>query len=200
MLAFWEYPSPRITHTIDSYWIPSQNKTKSKLQIWKNLPKILIVEFRIKKHYTWHTFGTCLISCINMKWLQQVWLMIQSWYDYAHRWMDRRKNRWMDRRETSNTSFQLHWSRGIKKIQCTTHPLNLVNKMCKCKMDPDSIVKYAEWTWFCPQTERQMDGWTRWNKPLIIDCPWTNREIPWSIAWAASVWGCDFIIDNMCSF
>ena len=24
---------PMITHNIDSYWIPSQNKTKSKLQI-----------------------------------------------------------------------------------------------------------------------------------------------------------------------
>ena len=24
---------PMITHTIDSYWIPCQNKTKSKLQI-----------------------------------------------------------------------------------------------------------------------------------------------------------------------
>ena len=28
-----------ITHTIDSYQIQSQNKTKSKLQIWKNYQK-----------------------------------------------------------------------------------------------------------------------------------------------------------------
>ena len=47
MTVFWEYPhQPMITHTIDrfildqkpilltsSYWIPSQNKTKSNLQI-----------------------------------------------------------------------------------------------------------------------------------------------------------------------
>ena len=34
MPAFWGYPRhPMITHTIDSYWIPSQNKTKSNLQI-----------------------------------------------------------------------------------------------------------------------------------------------------------------------
>ena len=32
---------PMITHTIDSYWIPSPNKTKSKLQI---LPKIKILQ------------------------------------------------------------------------------------------------------------------------------------------------------------
>ena len=31
---------PMITHIIDSYQIPSQKKTKSKLQIWKILPKI----------------------------------------------------------------------------------------------------------------------------------------------------------------
>ena len=36
MLAFWEYPPhPMITHTIDLSQIPSQNKTKSKLQTWK---------------------------------------------------------------------------------------------------------------------------------------------------------------------
>ena len=39
MPVFWGHPStptahcPMITHTIHSYWIPSQNKTKSKLQI-----------------------------------------------------------------------------------------------------------------------------------------------------------------------
>ena len=34
--AFWEYlHRPMTTHIIDSYQIPSQNKTKSKLQIWK---------------------------------------------------------------------------------------------------------------------------------------------------------------------
>ena len=32
--AFWGYPRRlMITHTIESYWIPSQKKTKSKLQI-----------------------------------------------------------------------------------------------------------------------------------------------------------------------
>ena len=41
-----------ITHTIDSYQIQSQNKTKSKLQIRKNLTKIQILEFCKKKNFT----------------------------------------------------------------------------------------------------------------------------------------------------
>ena len=40
-----------ITHTSDSDQIPSQNKTKSKFQIQKKLPKILIFKF-CKKLYT----------------------------------------------------------------------------------------------------------------------------------------------------
>ena len=44
--AFWDTPRrPMITHTCDSHQIPSQNKTKSKLQILKKLPKIKILKF-----------------------------------------------------------------------------------------------------------------------------------------------------------
>ena len=40
MPAFWDTPHrPMITHTIGSHQIPSQNKTKSKLQILKNCQK-----------------------------------------------------------------------------------------------------------------------------------------------------------------
>ena len=41
MPAIWEYPRrPMITHhTSDSHQIPSQNKTKSKLQIKKKIAK-----------------------------------------------------------------------------------------------------------------------------------------------------------------
>ena len=39
--VFWGYPRrPIINHTIDLYWIPSQDKTNSTLQILKNLPKV----------------------------------------------------------------------------------------------------------------------------------------------------------------
>ena len=42
---FWGYPRRlMITHTIESYWIPSKKKTKSKLQNDKDLPKYLNFE------------------------------------------------------------------------------------------------------------------------------------------------------------
>ena len=55
-----------VTHTIDLHQIPSKNKTKSKLQILK---KCQILKF-CKELYTRHTFWSCLIRCINMKWIQ----------------------------------------------------------------------------------------------------------------------------------
>ena len=43
--AFWYIPRrPMITHTSDSHQIPSQNKSKSKLQTLKKLPKIEILQ------------------------------------------------------------------------------------------------------------------------------------------------------------
>ena len=45
MLAFWDTPCrPMITHTSDSHQIPSQKKTKSKLQILKKKVKNLNFE------------------------------------------------------------------------------------------------------------------------------------------------------------
>ena len=67
-----------ITHTIESYWIPSQKKTKSKLQIF---------EFW-NGYYTRHTFWSCLIRCANMKWIRWVLLKIQSGHDSVHRRTD----------------------------------------------------------------------------------------------------------------
>ena len=78
-----------ITHTIESYWIPSQKKTKSKLQILKKSPQFQIFKFW-NRHYTRHTFWSCLIRCANMKWIQWVFLKIQSGQDSVHRRTDRR--------------------------------------------------------------------------------------------------------------
>ena len=67
---FWDTPRhPMITHTRDSHQIPSQNKTKSKLQMLKNFQKFKSYNFCIKL-YTWHIFWSCLIRCVNMKWIQ----------------------------------------------------------------------------------------------------------------------------------
>ena len=45
-----------------------EHKTKSKLQIWKKLPKIQILKFWKKKKINMqHTFWSGLIRCVNMK-------------------------------------------------------------------------------------------------------------------------------------
>ena len=90
-----------ITHTIESYWIPSQKKTKSKLQIWR-----IRQNFKFwNKHYMRHTFWSCLIRCANMKWIRWVLLKIQSEHHSVHRWTD-------GQNETSIPPFQLRWSGG----------------------------------------------------------------------------------------
>ena len=56
--AFWDShplppPCPMITHISDSHQIPSQNKTKSKLQIYKNFQKYKFWNFA--KNFTRNT-------------------------------------------------------------------------------------------------------------------------------------------------
>ena len=55
---------PMITHTIDSYQIPSQNKTKWKLRIWKFAQNSNFII--LQKIITRHTFWSCLVRCVNL--------------------------------------------------------------------------------------------------------------------------------------
>ena len=65
-MMFYDTPRyPMITHTSDSHQIPSQNK-KSKLQILKIGKNSNLA----RNTHTWHTFLSCLITCINMKWIE----------------------------------------------------------------------------------------------------------------------------------
>ena len=77
-----------ITHAIDSYQIPSQNKTKPKLQICQQIK----LEF-CKNLYTQHTWS-CLIRCVNIKWIRLVLWKIQSRHDSVHRQTDVRTDIW----------------------------------------------------------------------------------------------------------
>ena len=79
MPVFWGYPRcPMITHTFDSYCIPSPNKTKSKLHFQRvSLPKLQICGFGKKTFHKRHTWS-CLIKCVDMKWIQPVLLKIRS--------------------------------------------------------------------------------------------------------------------------
>ena len=80
--AFWGYPHLLIiTHTIDSYWIPSQTKTKSNLQIYRICQ---ISNVWIKTNYTRQTCCSCLITCVNMKWIRRVFLKMESGYHSVH--------------------------------------------------------------------------------------------------------------------
>ena len=85
--AFWDtLRRPMITHTRDSHQIPSQNTTKSKLQILQICQKFKFC----KKLYTWHNFWSCLIRCINMKWIQPNLLALQSGHPMQEGQTDRR--------------------------------------------------------------------------------------------------------------
>ena len=53
--------------------------------------------------------------------------------------------------KTSNCSILI-------KTLHETHTLKLLDKMCKYEMDTASIIKDTEL--FCPQMDRQTDGWT----------------------------------------
>ena len=49
--------------------------------------------------------------------------------------------------------------------------------MCKCEMDPTSILEDTEQTWFCPQTDRQMNRQTdRWTIAGTLGCVFIDNE------------------------
>ena len=85
--AFWGYPRRlMIAHSIESYWIPSQKKTKSKLQNLRIRHNFKFLNF--KKHYMRHIFCSCLIRCANMKWIRRILLKMESGRDSVHRRTD----------------------------------------------------------------------------------------------------------------
>ena len=98
-------------HTLLTY-IGFQVKTRREsYRFKKKLPNIRILEV-CKNIYMQHTFWSCLIRCINMKWIQQVLLMIQNGHNSIHWWTDGRVD---EQGETSIPPFQLRWSGGLIK-------------------------------------------------------------------------------------
>ena len=71
-------------------------------------------------------------------------------------------------KEIAKTSIFLF----LKKIHMT-HPLKLLDKMCKYEMDPLSIMEDTEQTRFCPQTDRR----TRWNQYTPLQLRWARGII-----------------------
>ena len=120
-----------ITHAIELYWIPSQKKAMSKLQILRICQNFCI----LNKLYTQHTSWSCLIRCANMKWIRRVLLKMQSGQDSVHR---RTEGQTDGQGEISIAPFQLRLSRGYNKwphlmrfnVYCNM-PLNAHNPVSK---------------------------------------------------------------------
>ena len=108
---------PMITHTIDSYsyWIPSQNMTSYKFKEFaqSSISSILKTTLLDTHSLTRHTFWSCLIRYVNIKWIRRVLLKIRSGQDTVHRWMDRRMD---GQGETSIPPFNFIEAGGIKMI------------------------------------------------------------------------------------
>ena len=103
--AFWWYPP--LPHNYPYYWVildPKSKEDQVKVTNLKNWPKFQFFKFW-NKHYTWHTFSSCLIRLSNMKRIWQVLLKIQSGHDSVHRRTD-------GQGETSISPLQLRWSVG----------------------------------------------------------------------------------------
>ena len=72
-----------ITHITGSYQIPSQNKTKSKLQILKELPKIFKILLEtlhathllklLDKMYKYEMDPTRTVGATELMWMQDGW-------------------------------------------------------------------------------------------------------------------------------
>ena len=77
-----------ISSAISYWWFTSDPKSKEdkvKFTTFKKLPAIQILKF-CKKLYMQQTFWSCLIRCVNMKWIQPEQYALQS----RHRMLDRR--------------------------------------------------------------------------------------------------------------
>ena len=139
-----------ITHTIESYWNLSQNKTKS-VTNFKNFSKLKVFEFW-KNLNTKHTFWNCLIRCVNMKWIRWLLRKIQSGQDSVHRRTDGQT----DTQEKKKTDTRT--DRETDKVKPLYPPSNSLsegynNSLCKGLTHnfPCSILSYlVHWKmgWF----------------------------------------------------
>ena len=83
--ALWGYPPTPQYYPY--YWFILDPKSKQDVK-FTNLKNLF--EFWIKGQ---HTFWSCLIRFVNMKWIQQVLLNIQSGHDSVHRRTDRQTDK-----------------------------------------------------------------------------------------------------------
>ena len=147
-----------ITHTI-VILDPKSKDDKVKVTNFKNSPKLHIFDFW-NGHYTRHTFWSCLIRCVNMKWIRWVLLKIQSGHNSVHRRTD-------GQGDTSIPPYQLRWNGGIirsrlknKWLTVECWRVSLITSISKI-----GIFHEMEWTF---STE--------------LECPWLSFNTQ-SCAW-----------------
>ena len=137
MPAFWEYPPP--PHDYTFYWFISDPKSKQdKVQVTNlnKLPNIYILEF-CKNLYMEHTFCICVIRCINMRWIQQVLLKIQSnTIPSTDRWTD--GQRW-NQYTPCPTSLKWGYIKIVSDIQAVY--------ACKVRKCGQNILGHQYSTW-----------------------------------------------------
>ena len=106
--AFWGYPRRlMITHTIESYWIPSQKKTKSNLQIYKfaKISNFLILKRALHESHLLKLLDKiCKYEIDPMSIVEDT-----EWTRFCPQ-TDRR-TRWYQ-----YTPFQLRWSGGYNNL------------------------------------------------------------------------------------
>ena len=88
---------------------PKSKHDKVKGTYLKDLPKIQLFEV-CRKLCMRHTFRSCFIGCINMKWIQQVLLKIQSGHNFIYRQTtEGQTDRGMDDVKPVYPPFWLRW-------------------------------------------------------------------------------------------
>ena len=89
MATFWGYSLQPHDYKFKEFVKISNSKT------WQN-------------HYTRHAFCSCLIRCVNVKWIWQVLLKIQSGHDSVHSWTDGWTDGWTDEWTDEWTDTQMY--------------------------------------------------------------------------------------------
>ena len=81
LVALWGHHPPPYGYPYHWFILDSNsNQDKVTLTNVNDLPKLQILTI-LKNCYMCHTFWSCLIKCVNMKWIQQVLLKILSGHD-----------------------------------------------------------------------------------------------------------------------
>ena len=125
-----------IIHIIDSYWIPWQNKAKSKLQILRICQNFKLLNFEKTFHMT-HLLK--LFNKVCEYEMDAVCIVEDTEWTWFCPRMDRRMDGQMDRwtRWNQYTPLQLHWARGYN--------YNISNKEGKYSRQQSKNHSFKHW-------------------------------------------------------